>query len=140
MLYLGTNEPVDRDPWEEGKSQSLYVSDLDPRVSIVVKHFSKPHICYVGAYEGCGCGFRSPYGEMGDDAPETVEAVLQSRERLAQLLRNVLEHETHAELYVCWADDEGEDAEYQREMSVEELLDLEMDFRERELITVMGAC
>jgi hypothetical protein len=133
MFYLGTDTPIARDPYEDGKNRAIYIEDLQPSATGALRHFSKRCVCYVSSYEGCGCGFQHP-GELCKDDTEMTGSSQRSREQLAALLRAALRTERHVELFVCWAGDEDDDMEYRRTLSPDDLLDSETSFREREFI------
>jgi hypothetical protein len=62
-LYLGSDQPIPLMPWEEGRSP-IWTRTLADDDDAVRAKFSKKHVCYVGAWEGCGCGFQ--YGTLPD--------------------------------------------------------------------------
>lgn len=54
MLYMATREAV-----APRKTGSISVEDIDADRAAVRQWFSLPHVRYVGAHTGCGCGFPS---------------------------------------------------------------------------------
>lgn len=73
---------------------------------IVRKHLSKPYVYYVGAYEGCGCGFVL-YDEYNGYEEMELTNKQESREALKTFLSSLLQDGREAEILVCWADDEA---------------------------------
>ena len=134
MFYLGSETPIPREPWDKSKNLDIHVADLLDSDRDVLLHFTKPHVCYVGAYEGCGCGFHIPEDPVDD--PETEEATQNSRTQLVELLRSVLQTEDFVELYACWDGDQGCDPEHRDVMVPEDLLSTSTNVREREFLIV----
>jgi len=55
MVYLAASRPLPLIPLEA--NAAITVRELDAREQVVAQWFSQPFVYYVGAYEGCGCGF-----------------------------------------------------------------------------------
>jgi hypothetical protein len=73
---------------------------------ILKEKLSKPYIAYLGAWEGCGCGFE--YGLFDDPDEEDLredDLGRESVQELRKLLESRLQVENSVELFVCW---EGE--------------------------------
>jgi hypothetical protein len=73
---------------------AFLVRPLERREAGVRRHFSKPHIYYIGAYTGCGCGF------IPDDPSEAAQRAETIAQFVAYLDREV--PELQLELFVCW--------------------------------------
>jgi len=123
MVWIGTKNPV------SAVSHALEADGqrnrLDPVAADnpVRRHFSSPHVTYVGSHEGCGCGFNSGVLEfegflsvadvlplleaMNDEERDSFHAEQRSRERLEALITASL-REGPVEVYACWAGDENE--------------------------------
>ena len=136
MVYVASDRPLPRIPWDKSKP-AFCVSDLHECYQAVRKHFSKTHICYVGAHTGCGCGFQTSDDPEEDD-PESLAAAQRSRASLAEFLRSALKQEPSLELYACWADDEACDPEHRGELVPDDLLSSRIRFLERELLTIVS--
>lgn len=137
VVYVGSDQPLPRQPWDEA-APAFCVTDIPECDAEVTRHFSKPHVCYVGSHEGCGCGFQSSEFPEDDD-PDDLAVARQQRAHLARLLRVALEQSTTLELYACWSGDESKDVEYRGVVVPEDLLSARERFRERELLTVVRA-
>jgi hypothetical protein len=122
--------------WDES-APGFNVVPLAEHEWVVAKHFSKPHIKYLGAHTGCSCGFSygqvAPTSEEDHQENERGRASVQAlRDYLDELLRTTMS----LELYVCW---EGEWADPQkscREVTTEFFGGETFDLRERELLVV----
>lgn len=101
-IYVGTSEPVTKQPWNS-ESPGFYVDVVGNREADVRKNLSKPHICYVGAHEGCGCGFILSGYEEDDELKLTQE----SRLALTGFLNNLVRQGKEVEMLICW---EGEES------------------------------
>jgi hypothetical protein len=66
--------------------------------------FTKPHVYFLGAHEGCSCGFS--YG-LGDDGDERGR---ESVRRLRAYLDAAVAQGGAVEIYACWVDEEAEPA------------------------------
>ncbi len=55
MLYVATREPLPLKDWHLGAAACVYALKADE--AEVGRHFSLPHVCYVGSYSQCGSGF-----------------------------------------------------------------------------------
>ncbi len=53
-LYLASSLPLPESKWNE-RNPGLYVEAVPESEAAVRRHFSKPHVYYAGAHEGCGC-------------------------------------------------------------------------------------
>ncbi len=136
MVYVGSDEVLPRRPWTAAHP-ALCVEGLQESQRAVMRHFTKPQVCYVGAHEGCGCGFQSSDDPDDDEAAE-LAAARESRAQLAALLRAALQFGKSAELFACWNGDEGCDPVYVDTLVPEELLGTKTHFREREFLTVIA--
>ena len=67
---------------------------------------------YLGAYEGCGCGF----GKGGEQGRQSLDS-------LCTFLEEQLETVAELELYGCWLGDEEEPPEERREVTPEQLVE-----------------
>ena len=101
MLYVGTNQPQERRPWD--KELPAFNNKLvRPRRAAKLR-LGKPNVYDVGAHTGCGCGLLEV-----DDDDEGARG--QSRSALHAFLATATET-GDAEVLACWAGDEGKDAE-----------------------------
>ena len=137
VFYVGSDHPIPRQPWNESAPE-FHVDDIPEDYAVVTRHFSKPHVCYVGSHEGCGCGFQSSEFPEFDD-PADLAAKRQQRARLTQLLRAALGKSETLELYTCWSGDESKEVESRDVVVPEDFLSAREHFRERELLTVVRA-
>ena len=56
MLYLASDKKLQLIPWDE-KSPGFNVTALSDNEKVVMKHFTKKYLYYIGAHTGCSCGF-----------------------------------------------------------------------------------
>ncbi len=55
-VFLGSDIEVPTSKWSL-QDHRFHVEKVDEETMPVRRHFSKPHIYYLAAHEGCGCGF-----------------------------------------------------------------------------------
>jgi hypothetical protein len=135
MVYLAADVPFSSVPWDESApafSTSALSSD-EQRVSV---QFTKPNLIYVGAHEGCGCGFQ--LGQYPAEATDTRERELQRRSlhELAEYLRAELLRSTVIELFACWDGDQEAPQEHRRELTPSVLEGDHFFFLQKERSTV----
>jgi hypothetical protein len=100
-LFLATDRPLPRIEYVEGITR-LSVHDIAESDRRVKDKISKSYIAYVGAWEGCGCGFE--YGLLEDPDEEDHredELGKESVRELRGLLEMLLQEQEEVELYVC---------------------------------------
>ena len=121
MLYAASSLPLPIIPWDETQP-ALHVSEVTGDARAVARWFSRPHVYYVGAHTGCGCGFNS--GAMALEELNDAAAVMQLLDALTDEQRRdfLAEQDTRqrlsayladagreaVELYACWSGDEAE--------------------------------
>jgi len=107
MVYLAASRPLPLIPLEA--NAAITVRELDAREQGVAQWFSQPFVYYVGAYEGCGCGFNyGRYPIENESDQEQYAASRQSVQQLAAYLAQALEQAAELELFVCWDGDQGQ--------------------------------
>lgn len=137
VYFLGTGrEAPILDTWTES-SPRFYVSEPQPEeLSGVRTNLPLPFVRYLGAYTGCGCGFRSIPRDGFRSDPEDPAATQSDHESLVRYLREVLTENQSAQIYGCWSGEESQPAERHRTIEVSEIASSDFVFRERELLTV----
>jgi hypothetical protein len=119
LVWVGSQRPLDR-VIDEGEA-AIRVEDV-PADEAVRAHLASPCIEYVGAYEGCGCGFQSD-GLWYEGVASVAEAVAledallphereefhQSQRSRAALHRLVVDAALHGEveLVAFWAGEQA---------------------------------
>ena len=103
-IYIASDVALPLIPFDRTRP-AFNVSEIAEHASAVRQHFTKPYVYYAGAHTQCGCGFE--YGsEQGGIDPKEAEARQDSRQQLAQYLRNALAFQESLELLMCWLDQE----------------------------------
>ena len=113
VLYAGTSKPIPRKKWCND-SPDLSVEALTERESLIIAHFKKPEVQYLGSTSDCGCDFPHVMYQNGewpwfedeseDELDRQRNATEQhNRERLVTLLRKT--GESSVELYGVWDGD-----------------------------------
>ena len=128
-VYLASTIPAPLIPPES--STHLSVTPVDPSGSAhrsLVKILSHPHLYFVGAHSGCGCGFQGKHLEHAPDADDTRT----SRLLLSRYLADQLKAGAHLQIYSCWAGKERHPARAQRSFTPEAIA--QHSFVERELL------
>jgi len=64
MVYIASDHELPLIEWNED-APAFHVRELHEKEKAVRAQFTLPHIYYVGAHEGCGCGFQ--VGEYPDN-------------------------------------------------------------------------
>lgn len=108
VVYIGSDVPLQTWPFDPAEP-AFHVTDVPAGYEAVKRHFSKPHVYYAGAYEGCGCGFQ--YGrafERAQYVPEQVAAADACRAAVGAYVREALGAQASVEIYACWSGDEAE--------------------------------
>ncbi len=107
-IYIAADQPLAELAWDE-QCPAFHVRRIRASESVVRKHFTKPHIYYAGAHEGCGCGFS--YGLLRlngmEEDPATLAAGQESVRHLSAYLSEATANLGSIELYAC----DSEDAE-----------------------------
>ena len=95
-IYLAAAAPLDTIEWAPERP-AFNVAGLTEREDPVRRHFSQPHIYYLGSHSRCGCGFQAN-GDRDPAAGERSRAALAAYVGAARRLGP-------AELFVCWEGD-----------------------------------
>lgn len=107
---------------------------------LVKKHLTKKYVYDIGAFEGCGCGFKFGIYQPLDEEDEQNEA--DGRESVEELFNYLKEHISigdRTELYSCWAGDEGCDLEHRTVINLREFkLGSDFQFLQNQLVTIQG--
>jgi hypothetical protein len=80
----------------------LSIHDVASSDTSIHDKLNKPFLAYVGAWEGCGCGFE--HGLLEDPDEQDLredELGRESVRELRSLLESLLEHDETVQLYVC---------------------------------------
>ena len=136
VLYIAADEPLPLIAWDE-KSPAFNVTTLRDVDEPVRARFTRPHVAYLGAHTGCGCGFDP--GQANQEHPDEARDTAAALAALADYLRTATADGRAVELYVCWSGDEA--------LPVEQAMDITPDalhpgmewFPERTLLSVRTA-
>jgi hypothetical protein len=127
-FYVGADMELPLVPWDRAKP-AFCVRPLFPEEEIVRRLFMKRYVVYIGASEGCGCGFgaslrpskpngQAPVGPSpGEDPDPHRDADLASMLELLHLAVG----DSGAELYVCWDGEQGEAPDDSVQVSLSDL-------------------
>lgn len=100
-------------PFDIDYDKYLYVTELNDLDTAVKKQFTKKYVYYVGAYEGCGCGFSyGQYEVLDDDDQKQRESGKKSLEQLFNYIKTNIVGLKEIELFSCWAGNEESRPEY----------------------------
>ena len=134
VVYVASRLPLSLIPWRE-EAPAFYATELTEDDEGVRRHFALPHIVYAGSHTNCGCGFNEgrEYPEAYDDPEKERAGAMESSRRLVEYAK---EHRVE-QIYSCWSGDEGEPREFERRVTLEELVAPEFFFREKELLTIV---
>jgi hypothetical protein len=138
-LYIAADTEPPLVPWNE-TTPGFNVTSVEAHERVVAKHFSKPHLRYLGAHTGCSCGF--DYGQIPAATPEDQEQDRLGRESLAGLreyLERLVEAGNAVELYACWEGEWEEPCENRREVTPEYFRGDSFEVKQRELLIVRAS-
>jgi len=135
VLYLGSEKQRPLIAWDESAPR-FHVKDDDVNSQKASTHLCKPNVYYVGSDNGCGCGFRQEHDYMIDDA-EQLASKTDNQARLHEYISKCLADEDSIELYSCWSGDETLPIELDRTISVDDLVDNDFWFAERQRTIVV---
>jgi hypothetical protein len=100
------------------KDSAIIVQELAGHERGIVKRFTKPYVYYIGAYEGCGCGFSYGQYSVEDEYDrEQDHAARESVRQLAEYLSKAVRQVGDVEMFICWAGDEEEMPKYSSTMT-----------------------
>jgi len=135
MVYIASNSPLPLIDWDENR-HAFYVEELSDQFQDQLRNkFSKSYLYYVGAHEGCGCGFS--YGKYPlEDDEEPEEEAKESVTRLSQYLAEAVAKHGTIELFACWADDESAPPEHRRSITPEDIGGESFWFEEKEFLII----
>ena len=136
VVYKASDAPHPLVPWNE-RYPSFHVQELDEVGEGVRKQFFKPYVYYVGAHEGCGCGFS--YGQHLSVDKEDEKDLVAARESVRQLsdyLANAVRDGVTIELYACWSGDEKETPEHRAWLKPGQIGGETFWFEERQLAVI----
>ncbi len=101
-VYIAADQPLPEIAWDE-RHPAFHVRRIQPFESGIQKHFTKSHIYYAGAHEGCGCGFS--YGLLRlngmEEDPVALAAGQESVRQLSAYLSETTAKLGPVELYAC---------------------------------------
>ncbi len=109
LVYIAAERPLPLVELADDKS-AISVQELSENEQRMARRFSKPYVYYIGAYEGCSCGFS--YGQYPVDNEYDQKQDLAARKsvrQLAEYLSNAVEQVGNIEMLVCWAGEEGKE-------------------------------
>lgn len=134
VLYLASQEKLPIIPFNSERP-AFNTKELSEREKPVLRHFSLPHVIYVGSSEGCGCAFRHALYEKGEwiylMEEETEEAMATQMNHQALVAYLNAARLNKFELYACWDGAFALPAEHEGEITAAEIVRPDFFFRER---------
>ena len=113
-VYVASDTPLPLRAWN-AEQPAFHVAALTEADGAIRTQFSKPHVVYVGAHEGCGCGFA--FGEWEGEEPEEAAAGEASVRALGDYLAAATALGPSVELYACWEGDQALEPLHRRTMT-----------------------
>jgi hypothetical protein len=89
VVYIASDMPLGTWPFDPAK-RGFHVTEVPAQDVAVKQHFSKPHVYYAGAFEGCGCGFQ--YGREFPGVEVDHEQLAEAEECRAEFMRTYEMH------------------------------------------------
>ena len=135
MVYIASDRPLPVIPWDEDRPafHAKEVAEHEP----ARRQFSKPYVYYVGAHEGCGCGFQYGQDPSVEDEKDVALAKT-SRRELVKYLRRALATVAMVELYACWDGDQAANPVGRSVVSPNDLLKSRTFFEEKEFLQIVA--
>jgi hypothetical protein len=118
-LFIASDEPLPVVEWRES-APAFNTQQLSDAEQGVRRHFTKPHVCYLGAHTGCSCGFaygQIPPGVHRDEREEAAGRA--SVAALRQYLAEAVERLGEVELCSSWEGDWHREPEQRLEVTPE---------------------
>lgn len=114
-LYLATDQPIPVSEWS--RASALFVDELTSEQYRVKTQFTKLAVRYIGVLGKwtCSCAFS---GARDDSTDAQGRQLI---EELRNLLGFEIANDREVELFYCWMDDEGDEAEHRVETTLEQL-------------------
>jgi hypothetical protein len=135
VLYMASDRERPEIPWNiEARSFNVKADDAD--AANARGQFTKRNLYYLGSDNGCGCGYRLNPLWVDEKEPDKLREGAANQAALHRYVRSCLEEEDTIELFGCWSGDEALPAPVYREVTVNDLVDPEFYFAERERILV----
>lgn len=137
-LYIAAEIEPPLVAWDES-APGFNVVFPDGHELVVMKHFSKPHLRYLGSHTGCSCGFA--YGQVESTSEEDwvdEERGKASVLALQRYIEELLGSTNSIELYACWEGDWELLQESHRNVTTDFFGGEAFDLRQRELLIVNG--
>jgi len=129
-VYLAAPDSLPEIQWSQERP-AFNVGPITPDEASVRRHFSHPHVYYLGSHTQCGCGFSSR------EEPELAD-----RRRSLESLQAYLADATlrgPVELFVCWDGDYAEDPRQRIQLQAKELAGRDDWLEDRTFVEVRGA-
>jgi len=95
-----------------------------------------PFVCLAGGHLGCGCGFPSETTDLGPDPEKLDQSDLASLAALVEYVRPACSKDGSAQIYLCWANQEGDGPLSRRSVSLDELLQPGFRLKHQQILTV----
>ena len=122
VLFMASDKPRREIPWDE-KAPSFHVKADDACAMKTRRHFSKPHVYYLGSSSMCGCNFRREpdwvFDQLQDEERRTKQ---ENQEALHSFLAECLDDEPTVELLGCWSGNEEKPLQNRRNINLDDLL------------------
>jgi hypothetical protein len=134
VIYIASNNPLPLIPWR-ADAPAFNVTDLTEHELRACGHFTLPHVRQAGSHTMCGCGFNEgrQYPEVYDDPAAERICAIESSSQLASYIR---EHHVR-QIYSCWSGDEGDPQDFERDVTLDDLVAPDFFFREKELLKIV---
>ncbi len=108
LIYIAAEKPLPLVKLSNEEA-AIVVQELSENEQRIVQRFAKPYVYYVGAYEGCGCGFSYGQYPIEDEYDRAQDYnARESVRQLAEYLSNAVEQAGDIEMLVCWTGEEEE--------------------------------
>ena len=127
-IYLASQFELPLIDWDE-KNPAFYAKLTGSRDAGVKRQFRWPNIIYLGAAEGCGCGFILDGAE-----PEKLPQIRADRQKLVDYVRVALQSDPALQIFGCWEGDQEMSPTRTVRISLKDLSTYEFEMNERILV------
>ena len=129
-IYISSRKKLPTINWNKS-APYFFAKELGQHDAVVKKQFlfSNIHVRYLGASEGCGCGFI-----IEGHYDHELQVVMAERDNLLNYVKSALEQDPNVQLFGCWEGDQRLEPTKIVRLSLSELRDFEFEMNERVLV------
>lgn len=136
MVYLAADLPLREVAWDDAAPAFHTTPLVADEARQVRGQFSKPHLIYAGAHEGCACGFQLGEYPLDDAEPEEAKKGRESLHAFAEYLRAEMFRVGSIEVFACWDGEQEAAIEHRRTLTPDAIDSDDFFFLQKERSTI----